>query len=184
MRYRAGTIYAPPVEPVLWRWNGVAATLVFEGLTQEAVIRLKYRNLRALAAPMATVMADLLREQSPPMDALVPVPLHPRQLRRRGYNQSELLAHEIGRLSGLPVWDTAIRRAHEGQPQVSLESRESRWANVAGAFSSPEGAPLAGRELVLIDDVMTTGSTLHGAATALKEAGARSVWGLVFAREL
>ena len=114
-------------------------------------------------------------------DALVPVPLHPKQMHRSGYNQSLLLAEEVGRRLGLPVWAKAPRRSQPGHTQVSLASRAERWANMADAFQADEG--LSGRALVLVDDVMTTGSTLHSGAATLKAAGASSVWGLVAARE-
>ena len=149
---------------------------------------LKYRNLRALAPPIAAVMAQALQQASQPVDALVPVPLHPRRLWWRGYNQSALLANEVGKLLGIPVWDTVLRRVHEGRPQVSVSGRESRWANVARAFESaagpPSGASLEGKDLVLVDDVMTTGSTLDAAAAALLKAGANTVGALVFARDV
>lgn len=168
--------------------HGVVVPLVYGGVARQAVHLLKYRNLRALAPPMAVVMAQALQQASPPVDALVPVPLHPRRLRWRGYNQSALLAAEVGKLLGIPVLDTVLRRVHEGWPQVSLTSRESRWANVAYAFESAasptSGASLQGKDLMLVDDVMTTGSTLDAAATALLKAGARSVGALVFARDV
>ena len=162
--------------------DGVVVSLVYSGVAQKAVHALKYRNRRALAPRMAMVMAQALERSSPTADALVPVPLHARRLRRRGYNQSALLASEVGRLRSIPVWNAALRRVYEGRPQVTLSGRESRWANVAYAF---EGTALAtGKDLVLVDDVMTTGSTLRAAANALLKAGARSVTALVFARDV
>ncbi len=161
--------------------DGVVAPFLMAGVIRHAVHRLKYRDLRAVSPVLGAAMADAFRRTSPPADALVPVPLHPRQLRRRGYNQAALLAKEIGRRLEMPVWEEALRRPHLGPPQVSLGTREDRWANMTGAFVSARD--LSGRALVLVDDVMTTGSTLHSAATALKAAGAASVWGLVLARE-
>ena len=154
----------------------------YKGVAQKAVHSLKYRNLRAVAPLMAAVMAQALGQTSPAVDALIPVPLHPRQLRRRGYNQAFLLAGEVGRLRSITVWDTVLHRVFEGKPQVTLSSRESRWANVAYAFEST--APVSGNHLVLVDDVMTTGSTLNAAAGALLKAGARTVRALVFARDI
>ena len=162
--------------------DGVAVSLAYSGVAQKAVHALKYRNLRALAPQMAAVMAQALEDSALRAHAMVPVPLHPRQLRRRGYNQSALLATEVSRLRGIPVWNAALRRIHEGKPQATLSGRERRWANVADAF---QGTTLAeGKDLMLVDDVMTTGSTLRAAAQALRSAGARSVRALVFARDV
>ena len=162
-----------------------AVTLSFEGLARTAVHQLKYRNLQALAPAMATLMAEGFHGRVANADALVPVPLHPHQLRRRGYNQSRLLATHLGWLLGVSVWNGALRRVVQGQPQVTVQSREERWSNAAGAFEAVTGSnALQGRDLLLVDDVMTTGSTLHSAATALKAVGVRSVGAVVFAREV
>ncbi len=162
--------------------SGIAVNLVFEGVARKAVHQLKYRNLRALAPSMATVMAEALRTMSPPVDALVPIPLHRRQLRRRGYNHSAVLAREVGWRLDIPVSENALRRVTEGPSQVSLTSREGRWANVADAFAP--AASVEGKDIVLVDDVMTTGGTLHSAGAVLRQAGAQTVWALVFARDV
>ena len=112
---------------------------------------------------------------------LVPVPLHARRLRTRGYNQSHLLARKVGKLLELPVRKDLLMRAKDSPPQVEVGSREQRRANVAGSFTAAAGAE--GISILLIDDVATTGSTLFACAAALKEAGAARVWGLVLARD-
>ena len=112
---------------------------------------------------------------------LVPVPLHPRRLRSRGYNQSHLLAEVAGKLLEMPVRQDLVKRAKDSPPQVEARSREQRRANVADIFEATAG--VVGLSILLVDDVATTGSTLHACAAALKDSGAASVWGVVLARD-
>lgn len=104
---------------------------------------------------------------------LVPVPLHPRRLRSRGYNQAHPLATEAGKLLGMPVRQDFITRAKDSPPQVEVRSMEQHRANVAGSFKA--AARVEGLSVLLVDDVATTGSTLFACGAALKEAGAASV---------
>jgi len=108
--------------------------------------------------------------------------MHPRQLRRRGYNQAALLAKEVGARLDVPVEEAYLRRHRWSGPQVATADYDSRWANVAYAFLCE--ADVQGKSLMLVDDVMTTGSTMHSAARTLKEAGAAQVWALALAREV
>ena len=109
---------------------------------------------------------------------LVPVPLAPKRLRDRGYNQSEHLARALAAYSGKPVLVEALRRTRETPTQTAL-TPEARLANVAGAF---EGRGVQGSRVVLVDDVFTTGATLLAAAAALTQAGAAQVEAVTFAR--
>ena len=115
-----------------------------------------------------------------PGDVLTPVPLHPRRLRSRGYNQSALLAKELSKKLGLDMNQSLLIRPKNNQPQVSA-SRDERRENVQGSFRCDGRAD--GRTVILVDDVATTGSTLSACAAVLKSAGASSVWCLVLARE-
>jgi ComF family protein len=162
--------------------NGIRAPFRFEGVVRQAVHQLKYRNLRALAGPLARLLSDYLLTNPLPADVLVPVPLHPKRLRERGYNQSRLLAKELGKLTGLPVVDDCLVRERHSLPQARTASVVERRANVASAFSCRRR--LEGERVILIDDVATSGATLDACARALKQAGAGSVWGLVLAREI
>ena len=166
----------------LWQpaFSQTRAAFVYDGVVRTAVHRLKYANLRALAPAMAAPMAQVADGRD--ADAIVPVPLHRSKLRQRGFNQSALLAAQIAHRLDLPVREDLIERAIGGRAQVGVSGVEERWANVAYAFA-PAGGEAAGMRLLLVDDVMTTGSTLHAAATALLDAGAASVEALVFARE-
>ena len=151
-----------------------------EGVVREMVYGLKYRNLRASAPELGRLVATHLRSDPIPADVLVPVPLHVRRERERGYNQSDLLAREVSKHTNVPVATGVLRRTRDTPPQVSMSSPEQRRQNIEGAFQST--SELRGQRVLLIDDVVTTGATMSACAGPLKEAGASSVWGLVLAR--
>ena len=148
----------------------------------QAVYALKYRNLRALAPVLGGLMASEVQNARLDVELLVPVPLHPRRLRERGYNQAELLAQQMGRRLGVPVAVRGLVRVRHTPAQARTENRETRRANVAAAFRARDS--FDGRRVLLVDDVCTTGATLEACAAALREAGAHEVWGVTLAREL
>jgi ComF family protein len=163
--------------------DGIRSPLIFEKLSREAVHQLKYQNIRVLARPLASLLHDYLVEFPIPADVLIPVPLHPRRLKERGYNQSLLLARELSRLSGMPVDATSLKRVVHTESQARTSNSVERHRNMLGAFSCASGTAKYKRVL-LIDDVSTSGATLNACAEALKAAGAVSVWGLTVAREI
>ena len=165
------------------RMDGIRSPFRFDGVMRQAIYQLKYRNLRALAAPLARLLNDYLSTNSVPGEVLVPVPLHQKRLRERGYNQSSLLAQELGKLTKLPVVDNCLSRQRHALPQVRTSTIDERWRNVANAFICCDHR-LRDKQVLLIDDVSTSGATLDACAAALKAAGATSVWGLVLAREI
>jgi len=150
---------------------------------RKAIHELKYRNLKAISACLAELLADYLGANPMPGEVLVCVPLHPRRLRERGYNQSSLLARELGRRIGLPVIEDCLIRVKQAQPQVRAVDVEERRSNVADAFACRD-EKLGGKQIILIDDVCTSGATLESCAGVLKRKGATSVWGLTLAREI
>jgi ComF family protein len=172
--------------PVCVTWqtsiDGIRSPLKFEGIIREAIHQLKYKNLRSIAGPLALLLRDYLVQYPLPVQVLVPVPLHSKRLRQRGYNQSVLLARELSKLLFIPVVDDCLTRSKFASPQAQTKSVHERHDNVRGAFSclSPK---LANTQVLLIDDVSTSGATLDACAAALKQAGATSIWGLVLARE-
>jgi ComF family protein len=131
---------------------------------------------------MACLLYEFIIDNPLPGDILVPVPLHSQRLRERGYNQSTLLARELGKLSQMPVNIDILKRISYATPQARTSNVEERRENVTGAFSCT-GDRLAGERVLLIDDVTTSGATLDACARALKSAGVVSVWGLVIAIE-
>lgn len=160
--------------------DGIRAVVYFEGGLRRAVHRFKYHGVHALARPLAQLLVEYQAHNQLPADVVIPVPLHRERLAERGYNQAELLAQALGRLVRLPTIGTALTRIRATPPQVTLDAQERR-SNVAGAFRAEE-RNVAGRRVLLIDDVCTTGATMEACAQALKAAGARSVWGLALAR--
>jgi ComF family protein len=136
-----------------------------------------------LAEPLGQLLASYLSSNPLPIDTLVPVPLHPKRVRERGYNQSSLMVRELGRLTDLPVIGDSLVRLRNTAPQVRITGTEQRQLNVRGAFRGQDRG-FQGRRVLVVDDVCTTGATLDSCALALKEAGAASVWGLTLAREL
>ena len=136
-----------------------------------AIHRLKYRDRPDLARPLGGVLATAL-PTTLDVDLVVPVPLHPRRLGHRGYNQSALLARVVAFELELRHDATALERIRDTDAQAEL-GRAERHANVAGAFVGARR--LAGRRVLLIDDVTTTGATLGACADAARRAGAQEV---------
>jgi competence protein ComFC len=163
--------------------DGIRSPFVFDGVIRRAIHELKYSNLRGLAPLMAGLLHDYLVKNPLPADVLVPVPLHRKRQRERGYNQAALLAKELGRHSGLPVVLIGLVRHRYAVPQARSLGLSERYNNVAGAFNCPDER-FQGKRVLLIDDVSTSGATLDACAKALKVAGVVQVWGLVMAREL
>ena len=161
--------------------NGIRAPYVFEGAVRDLVHDLKYRNLRASAPELAGLMAECLRRNDLSSDVLAPVPLHRSAERLRGYNQSVLLCRELAKLTDIPMRARLLRRKRDTPTQVSMGSHDERRRNMVGAFECD--ADVRGSTVLVIDDVVTTGSTMSACADALKAAGAASVWGLALARQ-
>jgi ComF family protein len=149
----------------------------YEGVLRELIHPYKYGRVKTLARPLGAMLAAALpREER--FDAVTPVPLHWRRQWQRGFNQSELLARTIARRCGVPVIH-ALKRVRPTVAQAGL-SNTGRRQNVAAAFR-PRRA-VEGKRILLIDDVMTTGSTAAACALALKRAGAAKVALLTVAR--
>lgn len=158
----------------------IRSAAYFEGVLRKAMHGFKYRRRTALTGPLGGLMAACWAQHSMPVDVIVPVPLHAARLRQRGYNQAALLAREMARRVGLVVDERTLVRQRATAPQIKLDARQ-RKDNVRDAFYCSSNA-LAGRRVLLIDDVCTTGATLEACAVALYEGGARSVQALTLAR--
>jgi ComF family protein len=162
--------------------DGIRSVFLYQGTVRQAILQLKYKHLKTMATPLAQLLAEFLSSHPLKGDVLIPVPLHPRRLRERGYNQASLLALELGKLISLPVVEDTLVRVRDAVPQARTGSAIERRRNVQDAFACHKG--LEGRQILLVDDVCTTGATLDACASALKAAGATSVWALTLAREM
>jgi len=182
-RPQASGIVCPDCRQRQTEIDGIRSLFRFDEVIRKVIHQLKYRNLKAISPCLAELLADYLVSNPLPGEALVCVPLHPRRLRERGYNQSSLLARELGRRIDLPVIENCLIRVKQAQPQVRAVDVEERWRNVADAFVCRDER-VRGKQILLIDDVCTSGATLESCAAALKSKGATSIWGLTLAREI
>jgi ComF family protein len=181
----AATI-APPPEPdeidgASPRLADILAFGAFGGALAIALRRLKYQDRPDLGAPLGHLARRTARLAGLTADLVIPVPLHPRRLVERGYNQAALLAAEVAIELDAPLAARALIRLRH-TPQQARSDRASRLGNVREAFRARHPLTLRGRRVVLVDDVATTGSTLTACAEALLAAGAASVTAVVIAR--
>ena len=156
------------------------AAVAYDETARSIALRLKYGRKVALATTMARYMAPLIDRGA--QDALiVPVPLHRTRLWRRGFNQAALVAHELSRRTGFASDSCALQRVKRTPPLKGLTPVQRRKA-VAGAFKVPPGRNVKGRTVLLVDDVLTTGSTANACARALLRGGAARVHLVSWAR--
>lgn len=144
-----------------------------EGPFQAIVHALKYSGIQQLGTELGRRLGSALRDEGVHADAVVPVPLHKRKLRERGFNQSLLIARGISGVLGIPVRADLVRRTRWTQTQTAL-SKEERKQNVEDAFECGE-ADLSGLRIIVVDDVITTGATLEAVANALRASKAEGV---------
>lgn len=164
-------------------FDSAYAPVLYQGVGRDLVLGLKYGAMMAAVPAMARMMAVQLSRSAAPPDLIVPVPLHWTRLLKRRFNQSQLLARDIGKDIGKPVQSRILRRIRATPSQGTL-GRGKRFKNVKSAFSVPvsERGIFAGKNILLVDDVLTTGATASACAEALKEAGACRVDLVAFAR--
>jgi ComF family protein len=170
------------VAELLPEGEALRALFVYRPPVDRLIAQLKFARDPAPARVLAMLLARELRALSPRPQCIVPLPLHPHRLRERGFNQSELIARQLGRRLALPVQTRLLERQRHTAAQSALPAA-ARAANIAGAFRLRPGAPVP-RSVALLDDVMTTGSTLREAARVLRAAGVEHVEGWVCARAL
>jgi predicted amidophosphoribosyltransferase len=172
---RRGLVFLPR-EPVVLSGVRLWAPVAYEGPARDLVRALKFRGALSLAREMAALVVasapdDLLRGD------VVPVPLHPVRLRRRGFNQAVVLAEAIGRTTGLATAD-CLRRRGPGPPQVG----RTRGARLSGPAGSIEARARVPPTALIVDDVVTTGATIAACAAALRRAGTIELAAIAFAR--
>ena len=165
--------------PVFQRARAVA--VFADGPARRLVHRLKYSDRVELARPMGEWMARAGAELLAEADVVTPMPLHRLRLWSRRFNQAAALAREVARVARKPYESALLERVTATRSQVGL-TRRQRAENVQKAFRAARGAPVQGRRIVLVDDVLTSGATANAASRALLRAGAAQVDILVFAR--
>ena len=167
------------------RFTAARAAALFDGPVRELVHRFKYngrvQHCRPLALLTARHIAPFAHAASP--DLIIPVPLHVKRLRQRGFNQAVLLGGILAREWRLPLSRRNLRRIRWTEPQINLSAAE-RVANVRGAFSVSDPDLLGDKRIILVDDVYTTGSTVAECARVLFKADAAAVYVVTIARAL
>lgn len=156
-------------------FNSAVCALAYEGNVRKALHRFKFSGKQSYAAPLARVLAFAMAQKGlEDFDLIAGVPTNRRNVRRRGYNHADLLARELEKLTAKPYVD-ALGKGRETAPMFGLKPAQRR-ANVLGAFNLKcKHQDIEGRRVLLVDDVMTTGSTLSECARILMENGAKAV---------
>jgi ComF family protein len=166
--------------------EAVRAVARYDSVVRAAIHRFKYGKHPSLAPALARLLLEgwqtPLTERLHTADVVIPLPIHRERERERGFNQSALLAEQFCRKAGLPVLHDVLERTVYHQPQVGLDAAQRRQ-NVQNAFRTRHPAAVAGKNVLLIDDVWTTGSTLNEAASTLLAAGAARVFAYTVAHE-
>ncbi|MCX6345498.1 MAG: ComF family protein [Armatimonadetes bacterium] len=168
-----------------YSFESAASAGVFDGTLREAIHQLKYNSRTALADPLAEIMVRSFPDTrlAGRIDIVVPIPIHRSRHLERGFNQAEELASRFCRRLRLTLSTNALVKTKKTQHQVDLP-QDLRYTNVQGVFRVNNPASIAGKRVLLIDDVITTGSTLSEAAKALTGAGATSVCAYTLARSI
>ncbi|MEW6101376.1 MAG: ComF family protein [Candidatus Omnitrophota bacterium] len=155
----------------------------YEGILKDLIHIFKYNNKPGLSRPLSRLMAEFIREYNLPigfLDFIVPVPLHDSKLREREFNQAEVLARTISEEFKIELLENVLQRKHMTKSQADLEINE-RFQNVKGCFRLIKEEKIKGKNILLVDDVLTTGATSSEAAQILKESGAHIVFVMTLA---
>lgn len=153
---------------------------IYEGVMRECIHLLKYDGKTGLSKPLGRMMVTLIKDEGIEGDMIIPVPLHPRKRRERGFNQAELLSHEISKGINIPVDTKKLIKKKDTPSQTDL-TRLERIKNVKGSFCVRGG--FKGKRILLIDDVFTTGATINECSKVLLEAGAEDVYVITLGRK-
>lgn len=169
-----------PVCQTKYALDGLAVGCFYKGPIKLAVKKVKYRFVHDIAVELCDLLvSNLWRFNLPDNVILVPVTLHWQRKNWRGFNQAELIAKKLNKNFKVAVWDIILRTKNT-KPQVEL-GRNKRLKNVAGAFALRQGFDIRAKNLLLVDDVYTSGATMKECAKILKRARAKSVWAMALA---
>jgi ComF family protein len=146
------------------------------GIVQDLVHEIKYKGKKELGICFGKWYGQDLKNVPPfsELDYIVPVPLHPKKLKRRGYNQSACFAEGLSQVMRVPVLENGIKRQKDTETQTN-KSRFSRWENVKDVFAVENKEQLAGKNVLIVDDIITTGATIEACIHALNDAAVKSV---------
>lgn len=148
---------------------------------KDVLHRYKYEGISAAGGELATLLAGAIKVAGISFDVVTYAPISRRRYNERGYNQAKIIAIEIGRQLAKPVYRGLVKTKHT-ESQVGLR-RKDRLSNLRGAFEAKDTTQISGKNVLIVDDVLTTGATLGGCAATLKQAGAKKIWGAVLAKE-
>jgi ComF family protein len=149
----------------------------YEGVLRQAIYHLKFFGKKRLSRPLAHFLAPLVPDDC---DTLIPVPIHTNRLRQRQFNQSAMIAKELSKLCGVPMtWDSLLK-IKETRPQVGLHAHQRR-ENVKGSFGIEKAGAIKNKNVLLIDDVITTGATVRECSQVLKKSGSWKIYVLALA---
>jgi ComF family protein len=165
------------------RYTAARAAVLFDGVARDLIHRFKYDRKVHLARALSLLTNEALAPfaSSSGAELLIPVPLHRRRLRERGFNQAVLLGRSLAKAWHIPLVVDNLKRIRWTEPQVTLSASE-REANVRGAFALADPAAVRGKKIILLDDVYTTGSTVAECSRVLRQAGAEGVYVITVAR--
>lgn len=156
---------------------------IYDAALRVAIHRVKYDGEKTLGRCLGRWLTRALSSETAEMDCIVPVPLHPRRLRERGFNQSELLSESLALASGISHAPRLLSKISPTRSQTTL-GRRDRKKNLRGTFALSRGATAANRRILLVDDIYTTGCTVEECARVLRRAGARGVRVVTLARSI
>ncbi len=163
-------------------FSALRSCAIYKEPVRPALIKMKYRNEIGLGEALAWNLAMYLEELGWQADVLIPIPLSEQRLAERGYNQVDLIAHPLARLTGCQYLPKALRRVRHTISQVGLSGSERR-VNVNGAFHA-EARVVQEKIVLVLDDIATTGATIQSASSSLLDAGAKKVYALTFAKAM
>jgi ComF family protein len=163
----------------------LASATSYENSTVRALIwQLKFRHRLSVLPELAELLNKTLNNLGMPLQdfVLIPIPLHASRLRERGFNQSELLANLIADSNHLTVDSSSLQKNKKTKAQIAMKNHKQRQGNLRGVFSLSEKNSIAGKNIILIDDVWTSGATMNEVSAVLKAGGAKKIIGLVVAK--
>ncbi|GBE05204.1 MAG TPA: ComF family protein [Nitrospirae bacterium] len=150
---------------------------LYEGALRQAINLLKYRGVKRLSAALADMMLDM---QTPVLDAVIPVPLYKTRLRQREFNQSAIFAKHLAGSTGTTLILDCLIKVRDTAPQVGLSAKQRR-KNIKNAFEITRGETVRGKDILLVDDVFTTGATVRECSKLLKKTGAENIYVITLA---